>query len=327
MNTHFYNRLKRKYISLFGSVFNDITFIRYNSAFTTEIERMKVPITYSPKEKFMVRLAQDPDLHKSTQISLPVMGFNLISMVYDPSRKQMSLLKMPQEAGLRNSQYVGVPYDLTFELAIFTRNIDDGNQIVEQILPMFNPEYNAAVNLLSSMGYIKDIPLILNDVQEQIDYEGDFESFRTVINTMTFTMKVYFWGPISTAKIIRKVYANTYLDPSITSGGYISKMNISGNGTIKLEDVAYQGETVRTATAAGIVLSVNASNTKIEIGGTQGQFVTNSTIRLASTNASYNLVSFDATPRQIVSIKIEPDPIDAEPEDDYGYTTTITEYP
>ena len=326
LSTHFYNRLRRKYITLFGTIFNDITFKRYNSDYTSEIERIKVPIAFAPKEKWLAKLRGDPDLVKSTAISLPRMSFNVISMIYDPSRKQVSLLKMPTPSGLRNSQYVGVPYDLTFELAIYTRNIDDGDQIVEQILPMFNPDYTASTNLMTSMGYIKDIPLILNDVHQDIDYEGDFESFRNVVYTLTFTMKVHFWGPINTAKIIRKVYANVYIDKALSAGGAITKMNVTGNGVFRLDDVIYQGDSVLTAKAAGQLMYVNASNTQITIGGVQGQFHTGEVIRAASTNALYTLVSFDATPRQVVSIKIEPDPINAEPENDYGYTTVITEY-
>lgn len=326
LSTHFYNRLKRKYVTLFGSLFNDITFIRYNSAYTTEIERIKVPIAFAPKEKWMVKLRQDPDLVNSTQISLPRMSFNVTSMMYDPSRKQQSLLKMPTVAGIRNSQYVGVPYDIIFELSIMTRNLEDGDQIMEQILPMFNPDYTASTNLMTSMGYIRDIPIILNDVQQELEWEDDFETTRSVINSFTFTMKVDFWGPINTGKIIRKVYANTYIDTALTSAGNISKMNISGNGKIRIEDVAYQGDSIKTATAAGIVLYVNTTNTVIEIGATQGNFLTNNTIRLASTNAAYNLVSFDAAPRKVVNITVVPDPINAEPEDDYGYSTYTTEY-
>jgi len=324
--THFYNRLRRKYVTLFGSLFNDITFIRYNSAFTAELERMKVPIAYAPKERWMMKLKADPDLTKSTQISLPRLSFNVISTMYDPSRKQQSTQHMPTVSGLRNSQYVGVPYDIVFELSVMTRNIDDADQIVEQIIPMFNPDYSASVNLMTSMGFIKDIPVILNDVQSEIDWEGDFETTRNVVYTLTFTMKVYFWGPINTAKIIRKVYANTYLDSRLSAGGYISKMNVSGNGKIRIDDVVYQGDSTLSASAAGTILYVNASNTIIEIGGTQGNFITNSVIHFASTNAAYNLVSFVAAPRQVVSIKVVPDPINAEPEDDYGYTVTQTEY-
>lgn len=323
---HFYNRLKRKYITLFGSLFNNVTFIRYNSAYTTEIERIKVPIAFSPKEKWLTLLKQDPDKTRSTGISLPRMAFNNTSMIYDPSRKQSSLQRMPSVAGVRNSQYVGVPYDLTFELNIMTRNIEDGDQIVEQILPMFNPDYNATMNVTTAMGYLKDIPIVLNDVNQEIDWEGDMETPRSVINTLTFTMKVYFWGPVSSAKIIRKVYANTFLDPSITSGGYISKLNISGVGKIRIDDVVYQGNSISEAKCAGTILYVNASNTQMTIAGVQGQFATNTPLHFASTNAAYNLVSFDAKPHQLVSIKIEPDPINSEPEDDYGYTTTITEY-
>lgn len=324
--THFYNRLRRRYVTLFGTIFNDITFIRYNSAFTQEIERMKVPIAFAPKERWMLKLQGDPGLTRGTQISLPRMSFNVVSTMYDPTRKHQSTQHMPTISGIRNTQYVGVPYDMVFELSIMTRNIDDADQIVEQIIPMFNPDYTASVNLMTSMGYIKDIPVILNDVQSEIDWEGDFETMRSVVYTLTFTMKVNFWGPINTAKIIRKVYANTYLDSSLSKGGYITKMNVSGTGRIRLDDVVYQGGSTIAATAAGTVLYVNASNTIIEIGGTQGNFITNSTLHFASTNASYNLVSFVAEPRKVVSITVVPNPIDAEPEDDFGYTVVQTEY-
>ncbi len=325
MNTHFYHKLKRKYVTLFGSIFNDLTFIRYKSD-GSEIERMKVPIVFSPKEKYMVRLAQDPELQKSIQVSLPLMSFNITNMIYDPSRKTISLTKNPSIGNVRNSQYTGVPYDINFELVIYTRNIDDGNQIVEQILPMFNPDYAASVNLISSMGFIRDIPVILNDVSEEIDYEGDFDSFRVVTNTLSFTMKVHFYGPVSTAKIIRKVYANTYLDAALSAGGYLSKMNISGTGTISLDDVVFQGNSAEYATAAGIVMTKNQSNTKIEVGAVQGNFQVGDLLHFASTNASYNLVSFDATPRQVVSIKVVPDPVNANTDDDFGYTVGITEF-
>lgn len=323
--SHFYHRLKRKYVSLFGSIFNDMTYIKYNSDFTQEIERIKIPIAYAPKEKFMVRLAQDPDLTRSIQVSLPRMSFECTNMMYDTTRAQIKNLKMPNTVGLRNTQYIGVPYDLTFELNIFVKNIDDGNQIVEQILPKFTPDYTPSVNLIPSMGYTKDIPIILTDMSENIDYEGDFETFRTVVWTLVFTMKAYFFGPVNDAKIIRKVYANTYLDPSIVAG-YITKMNVTGNGTFKMEDVAYQGPSISTATAAGIVMHFDDTNNILKLGAVQGQFQVGETIRGASTNAAYTLTSFDATPRQLVSIIVEPDSINADPEDDYGYSVTITEY-
>lgn len=329
-NKHFYFQLTRKYVILFGNMFNNITVIRSNRTTGAEIERLKVPIIYAPKEKFFARFEADPDLTRELQIVLPRMSFELTGFSYDASRKQNSLLRTAKAntATRVGSQYMGVPYDLEFELNIYTRNIDDGTHIVEQILPYFNPDYTVTINAIPEIGFTKDVPIILNTVSNQIEHEGNFDAVRYVSWKLTFTMKANYYGPVSQAKIIREVNANIYNDPSLKSGNIIRINTGNGNnGTFKESDVVYQGENYQTATAYAQVVSWNKNTGKLVIGGGQGQFKTGQVIKATSTNASYNLSSFESSPMKLVNINIVPDPIDAEPEDDYGYTTTITEWP
>lgn len=328
--THFYHKLTRKYVVLFGTMFNNITLMKTNKDTGAEIERMKVPITYAPKEKYISRLRADPDLQRQIQIRLPRLSFELTGIAYDASRKQNSLLKVAKGSSgtAAKSSYMAVPYDLTFELNLYARNIDDGTQIIEQILPYFNPDYTATIDPVSSLGILKDIPIILNTVTNNIEHEGNFDAVRFVTWTLTFTMKAHFYGPVTNPKIIRKVIANIFNDPSLKAG-YVTRMNlVSGNsGTFKQEDIAYQGSSYESANAYGIILSWSANTGKLALGAVQGQFKIDNTIRALSSNARYQIDSFDISPLKLSKITIEPDPITAQPGDDYGYDTQIEEWP
>ena len=329
-NRHFYYRLTRKYVVAFGNLFNNISLIRNNKDTGAEIERMKIPLLYAHKEKYYARLQSDPDLQRELQISLPRMSFELTGMSYDPSRKQNSLLRTAKAntSSKVSSQYMGVPYDLEFELNLYTRNIDDGTQIIEQILPYFNPDYTVTVNVIPEIGFLKDIPIILNTVTTSVEHEGNFDAVRFITWRLTFSMKANYYGPISTPKIIREVNANIYNDPALKAGNIIRINTSNGNnGTYKIDDYVYQGPTYQTATAVAQVIEWNKQNSRLVLGGAQGQFSVNTVITAVSTNASYNLSSFDASPLKLVNINIVPNPITAEPEDDYGFTTTITEWP
>lgn len=328
--THFYHKLIRKYVVLFGTMFNNITLVKTNQDTGLEIERMKIPITYAPKEKYISRLRSDPDLQRQIQVRLPRLSFELTGMAYDATRKQNTLLKVAKSnsATSGKSSYMHVPYDLTFELNLYARNIDDGTQIIEQILPYFTPDYTVTINPVNSLGVLKDIPITLNSVQYNIEHEGNFDAIRFITWTLNFTMKVDFFGPVSNPKIIRKVIANIFNDPSLQAG-YITRINMSSgnNGKYYVDDIAYQGDSYETANAYGIVLSWSANTGKLALGGVQGQFKVDNTIRALSSNASYQLDSFDIAPLKLSRITIEPDPIDAEPGDDYGFTTDIQEWP
>ena len=329
-NRHFYYKLLRKYVIIFGNVFNNITLLKTSVDGSTEIQRIKVPIVYGPKDKMVTRLLSDPDLFREFQTKLPRMSFSVTGISYDPSRKQNSLLRSAsRDNNVRaKSQYMGVPYDIGFQLDIYAKNIDDANQIVEQILPSFNPDYTITLEPIEELGFLKDVPIILNNVQEDVQYEGDYNSVRYVNWSLNFTVKGYFFGPISTPKIIRKSIANIFNDPALIAGNIVRiNTDIGNNGAFGISDIVYQGDTYKTATAYGFVNEWNYDTKRLVIGGAQGQFAVNNTIRAVSTNATYNIASFDTSALKVVKIVVEPDPIDAQPEDDFGYNTQIYEYP
>ena len=327
--THFYYKLLRKYTVIFGSFFDQIPFIRYN-ADGSEEKRIIVPIQYGPKDHYVSRFEADPDLFKSTQITLPRMSFDITGIEYDASRKQNSLLRVARgESATRvSSIYMGVPYDFTYNLYIYTRNVDDGLQIVEQILPYFQPDYTITMNPISALGFLKDVPLILTNVSQEIQHEGNAETVRYCYWTLTFKMKGYFFGPTTTPKIIRESIANIFNDPSLVAGNVIRINTDRGNnGSFQIGDTVYQGNDYETASAYAFVNDWHYENKSLVLGGAQGQFIANSTIRALSTNATYNISSFVADPLKLTKITVQPDPLDALPNSDYGFTTTIQEFP
>ena len=329
-NAHYYHQLTKKAVILFGRLFDNITIIRKNDQTGKEVNRFLVPIIYAPKEKMITRVFSDPELTRQLQALLPRMSFEISGLTYDASRKQNSLLKAAKPitgGSTASSAYMGAPYDLNFQLNVYTRNIDDGTQIVEQILPFFNPDFTVSASMVPDLGFVKDIPVVLNNVTNSIEYEGNYDSVRYVYWTLNFTMKLHYYGPITTPKIIRTVYANIHNNENLNPS-YITKMLLTNaNGTFKLEDTIYQGSSIHTATAQGIVLSFREDTGLLTLGATQGSFVVNNNIHAVSTNANAVLSSFYNPPSKMVEIKIEPNPIDVEIGDDYGYTTTITEWP
>ena len=329
-NAHYYHQLTKKAVILFGRLFDNITIIRKNDQTGKEVNRFLVPIIYAPKEKMVTRVFSDPELTRQLQALLPRMSFEISGLTYDASRKQNSLLKAAKPitgGSTASSAYMGAPYDLNFQLNVYTRNIDDGTQIVEQILPFFNPDFTVSASMVPDLGFVKDIPVVLNNVTNSIEYEGNYDSVRYVYWTLNFTMKLHYYGPITTPKIIRTVYANIHNNENLNPS-YITKMLLTNaNGTFKLEDTIYQGSSIHTATAQGIVLSFREDTGLLTLGATQGSFVVNNNIHAVSTNANAVLSSFYNPPSKMVEIKIEPNPIDVEIGDDYGYTTTITEWP
>lgn len=327
-NSYFYYQLLRKYVILFGNMFNNITFKKYNSN-GQEINRIKVPIVYAPKDKMVTRFNTDPDFLNALQTVLPRLSFEITNLAYDASRKQNSLLRVAKgdSASKVASSYMGVPYDISFELNLYAKNVDDGTHIIEQILPYFNPDYTMTINPVPELGFLKDIPIILDNVTQNVQYEGNYDSVRYVNWTMTFTIKGYFFGPVSKPKIIKDVIANIFNDPSLVRG-YITRINLGeGSGTFISGDTVFQGDRYDTASAYGVVNDYTPQIQKLTLGAVNGNFNVNNTIRAVSTNAAYQIASFDATPLKLATIIVQPDPLDAAPTDDFGYTTTVLEYP
>ena len=210
MFEYFYNEILRRTIIAFGTLFNNISITHTDSSDNT-VSVTKVPLAYGPTQKFLARLTQSPDLNQSTAITLPRMSFEFTGMTYDPSRKvsttQQFVVQDPDTTTPSEKKaYMPVPYNMQFELAIMSKLNDDALQIVEQILPYFQPSYNVTVELVSSIKEKRDIPIVLENITMQDDYEGDFTSRRVLYYTLRFTAKTYLFGPVSTATddIVRK---------------------------------------------------------------------------------------------------------------------------
>jgi hypothetical protein len=222
-HSHFYFSTVKNSIIVFGKLFNDI-YVKRDNTDGTDNQFIKVPITYGPKEKWLVRTEMDPDLdnNRPIEIVLPRMTFEITDFQYDNARKLHSINKLAvqdtTDGTLRREQFVPVPYNLTVQLYILSKTQEDALQIVEQILPFFTPHYNVTVNLDPDMGYTYDVPTVLNSVSLTDEYDGAFETKRTVIYTLTFTMKTQMFGPIQTSSVIKTV-TTTVINPTTDVSG------------------------------------------------------------------------------------------------------------
>ena len=248
MFEYFYNEILRKTIIAFGTLFNGIS-ITHTDSSGADVNVTKVPLAYGPTQKFLARLTQQPDLNRSTAITLPRMSFEFVGLTYDPSRKvtttQQIVVKDPDNNTEIKKAFMPVPYNMQFELAIMCKLNDDALQITEQILPYFQPAYNLSVNLISSMNEKRDIPVVLENITMQDDYEGDFDKRRVLLYTLRFTAKTYLFGPVSSAtKDIIKKTTVTYL----AGGSKSTERDISYSVTPRaIKD--YSGDILTTLTA------------------------------------------------------------------------------
>ena len=214
LGTYFYHEIIRKTVISFGTLFNEVH-VRHQDAAGKDISDIKVPISYGPKQKFLARIQQQPDLNKAVQITLPRMSFEVSNIQYDPSRKAgITQTFKAQEGAKLKKVFMPVPYNLGFELNILTKLQDDSMQILEQILPFFQPGFTLTIDLAKSIGEKRDVPMVLDSITFSDDYEGNFETRRALIYTLNFTAKTYMFGPIadSTEGLIRKVQVDYYSD-------------------------------------------------------------------------------------------------------------------
>jgi hypothetical protein len=223
MFEYFYNEILRRTIISFGTLFNNI-FIKHKDDSKNITSVIKVPLAYGPTQKFLARLEQSPNLSKPIQITLPRMSFEFTGLVYDPSRKatttQSFTVKSQEDGKEVKKAYLPVPYNMQFELSIMSKLNDDALQIVEQILPYFQPAYTMSVELVDSINEKRDVPVILENITMQDEYEGDFTTRRVLIYTLRFTVKTYLFGPITTAtsNIIKKT-SISYIAGDMSGGG------------------------------------------------------------------------------------------------------------
>jgi hypothetical protein len=211
MFEYFYHEILRRTVISFGTLFNSIS-IQHKDSNGNASSMINVPLAYGPTQKFLARLEQSPDLNKPIQVTLPRMSFEFVGLNYDASRKvtttQTFITSNIDDKTEVKKVYMPVPYNMQFELGIYTKLNDDMLQIIEQILPYFQPSYNLTVDLVDQIGEKRDIPIIIENISMSDDYEGDFTTRRALIYTIRFTAKTYLFGPVSssaTKDIIKKV--------------------------------------------------------------------------------------------------------------------------
>lgn len=209
--THFYHQKVRTCVAIFGKLFNNIYVVRPSS-------QLKVPLSYAPKQKYLERIRENPDLSANSQVAikLPRMSFEITSFAYDATR-QLTKVSNFNTFGTSNTNrqkfYSPVPYSVNFQLNVYAKSQDDALQIVEQILPTFNPQYTLTIKPFSTEypDFKEDIPIVIQGLSFSDDFEGAMEQRRTIIYTLDFEMKVSFYGPINTSDIIRTSKA-TFFD-------------------------------------------------------------------------------------------------------------------
>lgn len=232
--TYFYNETIRRSVSIFGTLFNNIKVKKTKSDGTVLTEQL-VPISYGPKQKFLQRLAEEPNLSDGnrTQISLPRMAFQVSGFEYDQARQQNKLIRhakttLETNGEDRKFQYNPAPYNLNFTLSVLAKNMSDALQITEQILPYFQPEYTVTMKMIDSMSDVRDVPVILNSVSMDDQFEGTFEERRVIEFNLEFTMKLYFFGPVYTGDVITNVIEREYINDSVSGQFTTSQINESG---------------------------------------------------------------------------------------------------
>lgn len=230
----FYHETIRRYVIVFGTMFNDLVVWRRNSAGSI-VKRIKVPIAYGPRAKFLSRLRQDPNLSKPSGIDLPRMSFQISGYNYDSTRKLPTVGQI--KAAVANNSVNGavynpVPWNIDFELSIYVLNAEDGTMLLEQILPFFTPEWTNTMKLVDDLDIRMDVPVILNTITTEDTYEDSYENRRTIIHTLSFTMKGYLFGPVKNKDIINIANTRTFVVEGFSSDLATESNTIASNTTL-----------------------------------------------------------------------------------------------
>jgi len=209
----YYHQHIRRYVSLFGTLFNDLAIIRKDKNGNEKL--IKIPLSYARKDKALMRLQQDPDLLNTWSTALPRMAFHMNTPAYNPERKQNSVnfTRRNENGNVASMQYSPAPYDIDFELSIWTQYFEDGLQIVEQILPFFQPEYVVSAKEIPELGIDRDIHIVLNSVVMDDSAEGSFEDNRIIEWVLGFTVQGFFYGPVETKGVIKTTQNDTFFTP------------------------------------------------------------------------------------------------------------------
>ena len=289
----YYHQTIRKYVVLFGTLFNDLNIEKKDSSGNVT-SRQKVPIAYGPKQKFLQRIRQDPSLTKQVAIQLPRMGFEMTSITYDPIRKLNSVGKILNRAtatqglGTMQKMFNPVPYNMDFQLFVFVDNAEDGTQILEQILPFFTPEFNVTINAIPSMGVKLDVPISFNSASLEDSYDGDLTTRRTMIWTLDFFMKGFLYPDIKGGgKIVKSVVVDFHefdgLDNKVPD---LDKMRLESSTIMSSEHLTLEDDrffVLETGGAQGDVISritVTPEGGKDAVVDSSGEFDANTTITI-----------------------------------------------
>ena len=322
-NANFYNRTIRKIVVAFGTVFNDIYVVRYTKDGLTAKETFKVPLNWGAKEKYLTRLTSDPTLTKSIATTVPRISFEMTGMSYDSSRKLPTTVRnfSANNATTVNAQYVPVPYNFDFSLSIYVRNTEDGTQILEQILPFFTPDFSVTVDFIPLMDPKYDMPIILNSVSNETTYEGDMMETRLIIWNLEFTAKSHIWPPVKTGKIINTANTNLFIQPNslLEQQVFVDFANgvgrFSDSETIRVTNKDVYGTVAYFSNANNGILVVESLNDYLAVGDiVRGDF----------TGATYTIKTADKTPLKSTTITTRPKPLNAEPDDEFGFSETVT---
>lgn len=233
-----YHELIRKTVVAFGTLFNDLYVYRKNSTGKV-IQKMKVPLAYGPRQKFLTRIDQDSARSatdpKSTALTLPRIGFEMTTLQYDPARKLNRIQKFKKVKGADSKSlqqsYMPVPYNVGFSLFAMAKNSEDALQVVEQILPTFQPDYTITLNVLPTLEVVRDVPIVLNDVSYEDSYDGAFTEGRVIMYTLNFTAKMYLYGPVTSQKIIKRVQVDQYTSTAVNEAKREQRLVVTPNPT------------------------------------------------------------------------------------------------
>ena len=298
-NNEFYHETIRRYVIVFGTMFNDMVVHRRNAAGTI-VKRLKVPIAYGPRAKFLSRIKQDPTLTKPDAISLPRMSFQIVGYNYDPARKLQTVGQMRgavANTSVNGVVYNPVPYNIDFELSIYVLNAEDGTMLIEQILPFFTPEWTNTMKLIDDIDLRMDVPVVLNTINTEDTYEDAYENRRTIIHTLNFTMKGYIFGPVRNKDVILIANTRTFVIDGFSASleGANSGPNAivqlsaanAGTGYVNNQIVTFSNGTVNAT--ASIATNTTGSITSLSIQS-GGNFANTSTIRtqIANTTTTSN---------------------------------------
>ena len=236
LGQQFYHETIRNVIVAFGTMFNNVQIVRKNNSGEV-IQAMKVPLAYGPQQKYLTRLNTDPSVSAATAITLPRLGFEIGALTYDAGRKLNRVQKFKKvkssssDANKLDTQFMPVPYNLEITLYAMAKNSDDALQIVEQILPYFQPDYTLTINDNVSMDSKRDVPIVLNSISYEDDYQGDFTTRRALIYTLSFTAKFYLYGPVTSSKVIKTVQVDQYTDSEVNSPKREQRLTVTPNPT------------------------------------------------------------------------------------------------